>query len=96
MTISCSSVGLDITAASRVYLMEPQWNPKVEEQALARVHRISQTKEVITTRYVMKDSLEEHVINIQGWKKKLADLLLSHNPDSGSESGGSRLESLLK
>lgn len=50
---------LDITAASRAYIIEPHWNPTVEEQALARVHRMGQTKEVTTIRYVMKDTFEE-------------------------------------
>lgn len=50
---------LDLTAASRVYLMEPQWNPTLEEQALARAHRIGQTRPVTTVRFVMQESLEE-------------------------------------
>lgn len=50
---------LNLTVASRVYLMEPQWNPMVEQQALDRLHRIGQKKEVITTRYIIKDSIEE-------------------------------------
>ncbi|CAN9209729.1 unnamed protein product [Alternaria alternata] len=59
MTISCAAVGLNITAATRAYIMEPQWNPTVEEQALARVHRMGQTKEVTTVRFVMADTFEE-------------------------------------
>lgn len=50
---------LDITAASRAYIMEPQWNPTVEEQALARIHRMGQTKEVTTIRFIMEDSFEQ-------------------------------------
>lgn len=50
---------LDLTAATRAYLMEPQWNPTSEEQALARIHRIGQTKPVTTIRYLMKDTIEE-------------------------------------
>ena len=50
---------LDITAASCAYIMEPQWNPTVEEQALARIHRMGQMKEVTTVRFVMKGSFEE-------------------------------------
>lgn len=59
MTISCAAVGLDITAASGAYIMESQWNPTVEEQALARVNRSGQTKEVTTIRFVMADTFEE-------------------------------------
>jgi SNF2 family DNA or RNA helicase len=50
---------LDLTAASRVHLLEPQWNPSLEDQALARVHRLGQTRPVITIRYIMEDSFEE-------------------------------------
>lgn len=50
---------IDLTAACRVHLMEPQWNPMAEEQALDRVHRIGQTQPVIATRYVVSESVEE-------------------------------------
>jgi SNF2 family DNA or RNA helicase len=50
---------LDLTAASVAYLLEPQWNPMMEEQALCRIHRLGQTKEVKTIRYRMKGSFEE-------------------------------------
>jgi SNF2 family DNA or RNA helicase len=50
---------LDLTAASRVHLLEPQWNPSLEDQAFARVHRLGQTRPVTSIRYVMEDSFEE-------------------------------------
>ncbi|MCJ1358743.1 MAG: hypothetical protein MMC33_008743 [Icmadophila ericetorum] len=57
--ISCGAVGIDLTVASREYLMEPQWNPMLEEQALDRLYRMGQTREVTTIRYIIKDSFEE-------------------------------------
>ncbi|CAN9254981.1 unnamed protein product [Alternaria alternata] len=99
MTISCAAVGLNITAATRAYIMEPQWNPTVEEQALARVHRMGQTKEVTTIRYVMADTFEERVIETQQRKRELAELLLSTEPHAESEHSLDRLRyfrSLLK
>ena len=50
---------LDLTVASRAYIMEPQWNPMAEEQALDRIHRLGQTRPVTTIRYIMKDTWEE-------------------------------------
>lgn len=50
---------LTLTAASRAYLLEPQWNPSIEEQALARIHRLGQTQEVTTIRFVIAESIEQ-------------------------------------
>ena len=50
-------VGLTLTAASRVFLMDPWWNPQAEEQAIDRVHRIGQTRPVVVARYVIKNSV---------------------------------------
>ncbi|KAF7449421.1 HepA Superfamily II DNA-RNA helicase- SNF2 family [Pyrenophora tritici-repentis] len=77
ITIACGACGLDLTAASRVHLLEPQWNPSLEDQALARVHRLGQTRPVTTIRYVMEDSFEEHILKVQDRKKLLATTLLS-------------------
>ena len=50
---------LDLTSGSRVYLLEPHWNPMIEEQALCRVHRVGQKRDVTTIRYLMRESFEE-------------------------------------
>lgn len=76
-TITCGGVGLDLTAASRAYIVEPQWNPMSESQALDRIHRLGQKNEVKTIRYVMKGSWEEQVLTLQKRKQDLADLTLS-------------------
>ncbi|KAH9217258.1 putative SWI/SNF-related matrix-associated actin-dependent regulator of chromatin subfamily A member 3-like 3 [Leptodontidium sp. 2 PMI_412] len=59
VSITCGGAGLDPTAGSRAYLLEPHWNPMVEEQALCRVHRVGQERNVTTIRYLMRDSFEE-------------------------------------
>ncbi|PMD44628.1 hypothetical protein L207DRAFT_421525 [Hyaloscypha variabilis F] len=59
VSITCSGAGLDLTAASRAYLLEAHWNPMIEEQALCRVHRVGQQREVTTIRYLMRGSFEE-------------------------------------
>lgn len=92
ITISCGAVGLDLTSASRAYLMEPHWNPSVEQQALARIHRMGQTKPVTTVRYVMRDSFEDHVLNIQKRKQLLTEFLLAPQEQDGTECNTSRLQ----
>ncbi|KAI0867563.1 SNF2 family N-terminal domain-containing protein [Hypoxylon argillaceum] len=87
LTLSCGAVGLTLTAASRAYLMEPHWNPTLEEQALARIHRLGQTREVETVRFYIQDSFEEEVMKIQESKKELAGVLLS--PHDREKSNGS-------
>ncbi|KAJ8120770.1 hypothetical protein ONZ43_g2607 [Nemania bipapillata] len=98
LTLSCGAVGLTLTVASRAYLLEPHWNPTLEEQALARIHRLGQTKEVTTVRLYMRNSFEEEVIKVQESKKQLANVLLLPH-DDGSTGGNletlHRLRSLL-
>ncbi|KAK0615431.1 putative ATP-dependent helicase C17A2.12 [Lasiodiplodia hormozganensis] len=77
LTTDCGAVGLDLTVASRAHLLEPHWNPSLEEQALARVHRLGQHRSVTTIRYIMKDSFEQSIITVQDRKKFLASVLLS-------------------
>ncbi|CAI6339364.1 unnamed protein product [Periconia digitata] len=98
LTIQCGAVGLTLTEASRAYLMEPHWNPTIEEQALARIHRIGQTQEVTTVRFYIRNSFEERVMEVQETKKNLASVLLSgHDGESVDDSLGAlqRLRSLL-
>ncbi|KAJ2988129.1 hypothetical protein NUW58_g4138 [Xylaria curta] len=89
LTLSCGAVGLTLTAASRAYLMEPHWNPTLEEQALARIHRLGQSREVETVRFYVQDSFEEQVMKIQESKKQLAGVLLSsHDRESSNDNLG--------
>lgn len=53
------------TAASRVYVMEPFWNPAVENQAIDRVHRLGQTRPVQTIRYIISGSIEENMLQVR-------------------------------
>ncbi|KAK3988673.1 SNF2 family N-terminal domain-containing protein [Cladorrhinum sp. PSN332] len=73
MTFGTGSMGLnDLNVASRVHILEPQWNPSVESQAIGRVSRLGQTKKVTVVRYVMQKSIEELVENRQLLKLMLA------------------------
>lgn len=76
VSISAGGLGLNLTVASRVYVMEPQFNPAAEAQAVERVHRLGQTRAVQITRYIMKDSVEEAVLKLQRKKQDLANLSL--------------------
>ncbi|KAE8148373.1 SNF2 family N-terminal domain-containing protein [Aspergillus avenaceus] len=76
-TIGAGGVGLNLTAASRVYIMEPQYNPAAVAQAIDRVHRIGQTREVTTIQYLMKDSIEEKIFELAKKKQQLADMSMN-------------------
>lgn len=71
-SLKASGVGINLTAASRVYLLEPWWNPAVEEQAMDRVHRIGQKEDVKIVRMIAQNSIEERILELQEKKKKLA------------------------
>ncbi|KAE8372680.1 SNF2 family N-terminal domain-containing protein [Aspergillus bertholletiae] len=76
-TIGAGGVGLNLTAASRVYIMEPQYNPAAVAQAVDRVHRIGQTREVTTVQFLMKDSIEEKIFELAKKKQQLADMSMN-------------------
>jgi SNF2 family DNA or RNA helicase len=77
ITIAAGGVGLNLTAASNVFVMEPQYNPGVEQQAVDRVHRIGQTRETHIYHLVMENSIEKHIVQLQEKKMALAALTLN-------------------
>lgn len=76
VSISAGGLGLNLTTASKVYVMEPQFNPAAEAQAIDRVHRLGQTREVTATRFIMRDSFEEKMLELQRKKQNLADMAM--------------------
>ncbi|KAI1084231.1 SNF2 family N-terminal domain-containing protein [Whalleya microplaca] len=73
MTLGTDAVGLNLAIASRIYLLEPQWNPSIESQAIGRALRLGQTAEVVIMRYIMKGTIEEsNVLSRQQRKLELA------------------------
>ncbi|RDA83201.1 hypothetical protein CP532_1223 [Ophiocordyceps camponoti-leonardi (nom. inval.)] len=74
VSLMAGGLGLNLTAANTVYMMEPQYNPAAEAQAIDRVHRLGQKREVRTVRYIMENSIEERMLSIQEKKMKLASL----------------------
>ncbi|CRG83929.1 DNA repair protein RAD5 [Talaromyces islandicus] len=72
-TIGAGGVGLNLTSASHVYVMEPQYNPASVAQAVDRVHRLGQTREVTTIQFLMKASIEEKIFEMAKKKQQLAE-----------------------
>ncbi|MCJ1334557.1 hypothetical protein MMC10_011269 [Thelotrema lepadinum] len=72
-SLKCGSLGLNLTAASRVVILEPFWNPFVEEQAIDRVHRLNQTVDVTVYRLTIAGTVEERIFDLQEQKRTLAE-----------------------
>jgi SNF2 family DNA or RNA helicase len=82
ISLKAGGVGLNLTAASYVFIMDPWWNPAVESQAIDRAHRIGQKNTLTVYRPIIKDSVEEKVLKLQEEKKQLfADLLSTDDDD---------------
>jgi SNF2 family DNA or RNA helicase len=97
VSITAGGLGLNLTTANKVYVMEPQYNPAAEAQAVDRVHRLGQKREVETVRYIMQDSFEEKMLELQEKKKKLASLSMDSEGRKSmdkAEAARKRLEDL--
>ena len=77
VSLKAGGVGLNLTAAEYVFLLDPWWNPAVEAQAIDRAHRIGQSRRVFAYRLIARDTVEERVLELQQHKRTLADALLS-------------------
>ncbi len=77
ISLKAGGVGLTLTAADYVYLVDPWWNPAVEQQAIDRSHRIGQEKKVFAYRMICRDTVEEKILQLQERKKSLASDLIA-------------------
>lgn len=77
ISLKAGGVGLNLTAADYVYIVDPWWNPAVEQQAIDRTHRIGQTKNIFAYRMICKDTIEDKILKLQERKKTLAKELIS-------------------
>jgi hypothetical protein len=95
ISLKAGGLGLNLTAADYVYLLDPWWNPAVEAQAIDRAHRIGQVRPVFASRLVARDTVEEKILELQKTKRDLADAVIQ--ADQSLISGLSRedLEMLL-
>jgi superfamily II DNA or RNA helicase len=91
ISLKAGGTGLNLTAADHVFLMDPWWNPAVEDQAADRAHRIGQDKPVTVYRLVAKDTVEEGILVLQERKRKIADAALG----SAGEAAGITRADLL-
>jgi superfamily II DNA or RNA helicase len=80
ISLKAGGVGLNLTAAEYVFLLDPWWNPAAEAQAIDRAHRIGQSRQVFAYRLIAKDTVEEKVAQLQASKRELADAILSADP----------------
>jgi non-specific serine/threonine protein kinase len=77
ISLKAGGVGLNLTAADYVYIVDPWWNPAVEQQAIDRTHRIGQTKNIFAYRMICKDTVEDKILLLQEKKKALAADLIT-------------------
>ncbi|HEV3223114.1 MAG TPA: DEAD/DEAH box helicase [Puia sp.] len=77
ISLKAGGVGLNLTAADYVYIVDPWWNPAVEQQAIDRTHRIGQTKNIFAYRMICKDSIEDKILLLQDRKRILAKDLIA-------------------
>ena len=79
VSLKAGGLGLNLTAAEYVFLLDPWWNPAVEAQAVDRAHRIGQTQQVFAYRLIAKDTVEEKVVQLQNSKRELAAAIISED-----------------
>lgn len=76
ISLKAGGLGLNLTAADYVFLLDPWWNPAVEAQAIDRAHRVGQTRTVFAYRMICRDTVEEKIAELQKKKRELADAIL--------------------
>ena len=81
ISLKAGGTGLNLTAADYVYLVDPWWNPAIENQAIDRSYRIGQHKNVIAVRLICQNTIEDKMVKIQESKKHLADSLVQADTD---------------
>lgn len=95
ISLKAGGLGLNLTAADYVFLLDPWWNPAVETQAIDRAHRVGQTKQVFAYRLICQDTVEEKIAELQKKKRNLADAILEESNNVLKELSTEDLELLL-
>ena len=84
ISLKAGGVGLNLTEADYVFIIDPWWNPAVENQAIDRCYRIGQTKKVMAYRMICKDTIEEKIVSLQQKKKNVASSIISIDDEKKS------------
>jgi DNA repair protein RAD16 len=82
ISLKAGGVALNLTAASRVFLMDLWWNPAGEHQAMDRAHRLGQHRTITVTRFVVRDTVEERILALQEKKRLVFDATVGQSGDS--------------
>lgn len=77
VSLRAGGVGLNLTAASVVIMLDPWWNPAIEDQAIDRVHRLGQHQNVLVKKYVVRDTIEDMILQLQERKAAIANSVLT-------------------
>ena len=95
ISLKAGGLGLNLTAADYVFLLDPWWNPAVEAQAIDRAHRVGQTRHVFAYRLICRGTVEEKIAELQNQKRDLADAILEANNNLIKDLSTEDLEMLL-
>ena len=95
ISLKAGGLGLNLTAAEYVFLLDPWWNPAVESQAIDRTHRIGQTKPVFAYRMICEDTVEQRVLELQKAKRELAEAVVTADENMLRTLTKGELEKLL-
>ncbi len=77
ISLKAGGLGLNLTAADYVFILDPWWNPAIEAQAVDRAYRIGQKNQVFTYKFISKNTVEEKILNLQRNKQKLAEEIIT-------------------
>ncbi len=95
ISLKVGGLGLNLTAADYVYILDPWWNPAAEAQAIDRAHRIGQTRSVFAYRLIAENTVEDKIVQMQRDKRRLAQALISEDNSVVQELSMEDLEQLL-
>ncbi|MCC5829756.1 MAG: DEAD/DEAH box helicase [Phycisphaeraceae bacterium] len=96
ISLKAGGLGLNLTAAEYVFILDPWWNPAVEQQAIDRAHRIGQTRNVTAYRLICEDTVEQRIAELQMRKQQVADAIIEGQESLLGQLTRDDLEQLLR